>query len=180
MKLIIEGCDLSGKTTAIEKITKYYNSGITIKNNFKPKTSNNSTIYKHYHKILDLCEKLPFEDTVVLDRFFPSQLVYSYLRGFDELKQLMPREFIITNRCKDLNFVLVYLNTNLNTLEERYKIRGDEHIKLKDLKEIKSRYDTYFDRCDLNKILVDTTKKNWLEALNDDLEALSNHSNIYI
>ena len=88
--LIVEGGDLAGKTTAIEKIAKHFNSGFVLKNSFKPRSIEQSKdIYAQYWRLASLIVSLPDDylanNLIILDRFFPSQAVYSFLRGEDEM-----------------------------------------------------------------------------------------------
>ena len=101
--LIIEGPDLSGKTTAIEKIAKHFNSGFILKNAMKPKKKEDSTkLYEHYRYLLGMVFDSP-ESVIILDRFFPSQAVYSYLRGEDEFDSINIRT--LDYFCAKKNFV---------------------------------------------------------------------------
>lgn len=161
MKLIIEGPDLSGKTYAIDRIAKHFNSGFTLKNNFKPINKiSSATIYKQYWHILNLIKKEPF---VILDRFFPSQAVYSYLRGVDEF---ISREINgLDLYCKENDFIYIYLDTPMNILLERYDQDGDEHIKKEELKTLKERYDQFFEITIMKKIKLNTLEKDWLKKL---------------
>jgi thymidylate kinase len=161
MKLIVEGPDLSGKSTAIEKIGKFYNMGFTLKNNFKPRNKQNSSeIYAHYWEIINLLSNQPF---VILDRFFPSQAVYSYMRGVDEL--YYAEIFALDNHCSETDYIYIYLDTTLADLEKRYKDRGDEHIAISDLRKIKRRYNTFFRNTLMTKYKLRTTEKDWFEKL---------------
>ena len=83
--VIVEGSDLSGKTTAIETISKHFNEGFILKNAYKPKTKAESNkVVANYWHILKLI--INEKNLVLLDRFYPSQMVYSYLRGEDEMR----------------------------------------------------------------------------------------------
>ena len=170
MILIIEGPDLSGKTTAIEKIGKFYNKGFTLKNNFKPKTKENSEqIYKQYWHIINL---IVGEDFVILDRFFPSQAVYSYMRGEDELFHYDIS--ILDSYCSKENFVYIFLDTPVAELKRRYIKRGDEHITLGDLRTIRQRYEDFFGFSKMVKYKLDTTESDWLDKLNQFLMEVEN------
>ena len=54
--LIIEGPDLSGKSTAIEQIAKYFKNGFLIKNLYKPSVSDDKEIYKQYWRMIHFIE----------------------------------------------------------------------------------------------------------------------------
>jgi len=160
--LIVEGCDLSGKTTAIEKIAKKLNNGFILKNTYKPRSANDEQIYKQYNdisKLVSLQDKPDYY--IILDRFYPSQAVYSVLRGEDEMNSYAIKTIDVRSAMADFKYI--YLNTSLKTLEERYKVRGDDYLKIEQLKLIKSRYDEFYDLTQLNKIKIDTLQPNWLD-----------------
>jgi len=169
MKLIVEGTDLSGKSTAIEKIGKFYNKGFTLKNNFKPKNKQSSSeIYAHYWHIIKLITK---EDFVILDRFFPSQAVYSYMRGTDEMGNIASIE--LDEFCK-IDYIYIYLDTPLSELKRRYISRGDEHITMEDLRTIKERYDRFYKWTTMKKIKIYTNESDWFEKLQKFLKEVEN------
>jgi thymidylate kinase len=162
--LIIEGPDLSGKSTAIEKIAKLLNNGFTIKNNYKPKDHNSKKIYYTYRKYLDMIKCEWFEDVfVIFDRFYPSQAVYSILRGTEELYSFEIK--LLEKETYNLGGILIYLDTKEKDLLKRYDHRGDEHVKKEQLLMIKRRYDEFYEMTILPKIKIDTTEKDWLEKL---------------
>jgi len=160
--LIIEGCDLSGKSTAIEKISKYFKDGFLIKNLYKPVNSADEKIYNQYWSIINVIDKLQV-DFLILDRFFPSQAVYSYLRGEDEMDSDLIKD--IDYYCARNNFLYVYLDTPVHELEHRFDIRGDEHIKKDDLSLLSERYDKFWAQTEMRKIKINTMRPDWLMQL---------------
>lgn len=164
--LIIEGCDLSGKTTAIERIAKFYNRGIIIKNSFRPHIPNDSAIYLQYWSILKLADK--YNDLIILDRFYPSQAVYSILRGEDEMNHIDIDE--LENYCIQREDVfLILLDVSEEELKARYDKRGDEHVNYAQILQMRNRYRQFFKDSNLRKLKIDTTNKGWLEKMHYDL-----------
>jgi thymidylate kinase len=174
--LIIEGPDLSGKSYAIEKIGKSFKRGMIIKNLYKPTKYPDSEIYTQYYRIWKLNELLVLmqgkRSFLILDRFFPSQAVYSYMRGQDEMFSDEIKE--LDKQCADDGFILVYLDTPLEKLETRFDERGDEHIKKEDLYALKARYDTFFEISKMHKVRIDTLEEGWLEKLRNFVEETEN------
>lgn len=162
MILIVEGPDLSGKSSAIEKISKFYNSGFVLKNAFKPRSLEDTPkIYAQYWNILNIVDNQ--EGVIILDRFFPSQAVYSYLRGEDHMSY---HEILRLDKfCKNKNILYIYLDTTMPQLEKRYDERGDEHITKDMLTVIKNRYEDFYDQTSMKKIRINTMNKNWLSIL---------------
>jgi len=167
MILIIEGSDLSGKTYAIEKIAKHFNSGFVLKNAYKPKEARDSgKIYAQYYSIIDVVDLYRMSrknDLVILDRFFPSQAVYSYLRGKDEMYDSCVKK--LDDECAASGWKYLYLDTPLKVLNERYDIRGDEHIKKEMLTKLKHRYDEFYQRTVMVKCKINTLEKDWLQQV---------------
>jgi len=165
--IIIEGCDLSGKTYAIERIAKRLNSGFILKNTFKPKFKDDSEkLYKHYWEIIDLIDHHSGtnpDEIIILDRFFPSQAVYSYLRGEDEFDSDKINQLDI--HAFRHSYLFIYVETDIEILRLRYLERGDEHIDITDLAQIKERYDNFFAKTKMTKIAINTQKDDWLENI---------------
>jgi thymidylate kinase len=161
--LIIEGPDLAGKGFAIEKICKRLHDGYLIKNLYKPVSYPDQKIYSQYYEVLRIYETQEGSIPLILDRFFPSQAVYSYLRNHDEMdsEQILD----LDNECAKHNFLYVYLDTDLEVLKKRFLERGDEHIKLDDLITLKQRYNIFYNKTSMRKIKLDTTQDNWLDVL---------------
>lgn len=167
--VIIEGPDLSGKSYAIEKIGKHFNSGFILKNCYKPKDITDSKkIYAQYWKILSLSINYSKQNLVILDRFYPSQAVYSVLRGRDEFEH---NEIIaIENYLKLMDGKIIYLDTPWLELKERYEKRGDEHIKkLETLKKIRERYNAFMALSKLPILYLNTMKKeeDWIKEVEE-------------
>lgn len=163
--LIIEGADLAGKSTAINKIIKRYKSGFLLKNLYKPENKADVQIYAQYWKIISFVKANADIKLFVLDRFYPSQAVYSILRGEDELYK--GEICVLDAYCSDADFLYVYLDTPLKDLKERYLERGDEHITIEQLELIRERYESFYEMTKLRKIRVNTTQENWMEQLDD-------------
>ena len=175
--LIVEGPDLSGKSYAIEKIGKYFNNGLILKNTYKPNKSGDTEIYHRYWKILNLLEfgwASPKTDVHVLDRFFPSQAVYSIMRGEDEMYSTNIAQ--LDSYCSLRDYLYVYLDTPMSELEKRYDSRGDEHIQKQTLKTLKKRYDEFYKYTKMKKIKVSTLEdkvnNNWLEKIKNEVDKI--------
>ena len=177
MIIIVDGCDLSGKTTMIEKLSKHYNNGLIIKNSYRPKLQTDSPkIIEQYVKMLKLCLQWDTENPdqlIILDRFFPSQAVYSFLRKVDELKS--PELLLIEKTCINHNIGFIYLDTPLEELKARYKSRGDDFINFDQLNTIHDRYTIFADNTKLKTLRLNTMDTNWLRKADIFLTHLKTH-----
>jgi thymidylate kinase len=164
-RLIIEGPDLSGKSTAIEKIAKHFKNGFLIKNLYKPKQFHDTEIYKQYWRIIHFINSIEEvkNNFFILDRFYPSQAVYSILRNDDEMDSGDIKD--LDGYCANMNFIYVYITAPLDVLRGRFQARGDEHIKIEQLELLKMRYDEFYEKTLLPKIIINTMKKDWIKEL---------------
>jgi len=159
--LIIEGPDLSGKSTAIEKISKLFKHGFLIKNLYKPTKSGDIKIYEQYWDMIHFVNYT--RKFFILDRFYPSQAVYSILRNVDEMNCSYIKE--LDEYCANSDFIYVYITSPIDILMERFLARGDEHIKAEQLDMLKTRYDQFYKQTRLPKIMINTMQKDWLKNL---------------
>ena len=164
MIIIIDGPDLSGKTTAINIISKHFNSGFVLKNSFKPKNKQSSSaIYSQYWNIFNMV--VDQDMLVILDRSFPSQAVYSYMRGTDEMSH---KEILALDKwCTDIGVLYIYLDTPLEVLKERFKERGDEHITEDQLEALKIRYNIFYALSNMKKMKLNTMEPDWLRQVEE-------------
>jgi len=160
--IIVEGSDLSGKTHLIERLSKRLCSGFVLKNAYKPKVAADSKkLFAHYWSILE--NIIDRKDIVILDRFFPSQAVYSFLRGIDEMNH--PEISGFDHYATVMGFLYIQLDTPLKELQLRYSKRGEDVLSLKDLPKVKDRYDEFYNFTTMIKIKVDTREPDWLDKL---------------
>lgn len=161
MIIVVDGVDLAGKGFFLEKITKAINKGMILKNSYKPKKKEDTSILlTQYINIINLIGKTPISP-IFLDRFYPSQMVYSFLRGKDEFNE---KCFLVMDRIlAHNNWKYIWVDTELKFLKERYINRGDEHIKITDLEILQSKYKQFFDWTNLKKIRIDTREPNFVE-----------------
>jgi len=152
--IIIEGTDLAGKSTVIEKLAKQFKNlnTLIIKNCLKPADlTETENIYEHYRTIITMClvHKQTYGDDsiILLDRFYPSQLVYSYLRGRDELEDYEvgegDGEEIEDLLLKLFDVRLIRVAADPEVLEKRFIERGDEHVDINQIYELDKRYDQF-------------------------------------
>lgn len=155
MLIIIEGIDLVGKTTFIEQLTKKVNKGIIIKSCYLPGNnfnSNNVLIKNQYQKIYNLIKKTGKKQIIYLDRFYPSQMVYSIKRNFESMNDKWYKNF--EKKLLKTPHLLILLDEPENVLNKRLKIRGDDYITINDIKTLKERYIKFYNQSILNKIII--------------------------
>lgn len=163
MLVIVEGVDLAGKSTFLENLSKKVNAGFIVKNTMKPRSNANGGLHHweelqklkhHYMQISLIGATFPSTMPIYLDRFYPSQIVYSILRGHDD--------FTDNYYCKFEEMIqdiacLIMIYEDEDVLTQRFAVRGDEHVTLDQILLLKKRYDEFFVRCTLPKIKLKST-----------------------
>lgn len=138
-RIIVEGPDLSGKDTFIDKIKSGYDKVIDKETRKIDKSKLNlNTVNEYLEKEFDLLDEYK-EKSVIFNRSFLSEFVYAPIkRGYNPQNQV--KKYIRKNKALlDKYFIIVIVPT-LKTLTERLKIRGDDYIEEKELIKIRSRY----------------------------------------
>lgn len=157
--MIIEGCDLSGKSTLVHELGKEY-PGIVIKVTKRPLNKKKEEIIeftKYMNSILGFINHNRQTKMIILDRFFPSELVYSLVkRGYEAFGDGHYREMEKVIRAMD--HLYIYCNPGYDTLVQRLKDRGDDHIIEEDIRELSNRYEKFFRETKMNKVKLDTSK----------------------
>lgn len=167
--IIIEGSDLSGKTTIIERVSKALNNGIIIKNAFKPRSKDEAgRIREQYNFMLSLIRKSvkldKNEQFIIMDRFYQSQMVYSFKRGTDEMNDRFYSRFETRlARIENLEVFYVWITAPDSDLEKRFYKRGEDYLKVEELKTINKRYRSIYDKSLLNKIKVDNENESSID-----------------
>jgi len=171
MIIIIEGTDKTGKTTFINTFAKQHKC-IIIKNQHKPNGINDKQLKESYIALLYFINKYHNKFDIILDRFYPSQLVYSILRGHDSFDDSWYNNF--EQKLRKFGHLYVYCTVDKETLLERHKIEQDEYLKTNNIDLIQKRYDKFYNQTNLNKVQLNITPdKSFFQSL-VKLEVLTN------
>ncbi len=166
---IVEGCDLSGKSTLTNALIKEF-PGIMMKITARPQSKDRGqiiTLKKYYHSVLDYINRFYQSKTIVLDRFFPSEMVYSKVkRGYEGFadEDYKDMEKVLNHR----NHILIYCDPGKETIFERLKARGDDYINESDISALLDRYEKFFKYTTLKKLRLDTKKS--VETLIEEIK----------
>lgn len=165
--IFLEGTDKSGKSTTANFLLKKIKNSVLIHANIRP--FNNSEeernkIRNYYKELIKLANNKFFKDkTIIVDRFFPSQIVYSIKRGFDEFNSRYYKQF--ENTVLKNKHLLIYVRPLEETIVRRYKKEGDEYINENDIKILVERYDKFFEQTKLNKIQITSSDDERLKQI---------------
>ena len=138
MRLILEGCDGTGKTTLSRQIAEENGLNLIKLNNHAKNDVEN------HLKMLKV-------DNYVMDRSFISEWVYESL-GNDGDKLAFSTVELLIDYCKHLDIQIIVLRQPTDVLLERLKERGDEEDwLLENLEEIQERYDFIAEHFELER-----------------------------
>lgn len=166
--IIIEGPDCSGKSTLIKQLTKdkRFRRSMLLKNNYRP--TNEKDIYhiqNIYNEILNIINNYSEYDYIILDRYYPSEIVYSVLRGYESFddKFYSKLDMIVS----ETDCLYVQFDHDFGLLAERLAKRGDEHIKsLNILQLITERYKTFVEKFTAHKHILKINNEDNKENIN--------------
>lgn len=156
--LIIEGVDLSGKSTLMNTLCKAF-PGIVFKITDRPRNDSYSERGKIKHYYTSILEYINHNRNkiIMLDRFYPSELVYSKVkRGYEAFGEADFNDYerVINN----LDHLVIYCNPGIETILTRLKSRGDDYINEEDIKALMGRYERFSKETRLNTLEIDTNK----------------------
>lgn len=152
MRILLDGCDGTGKTTISEKLANKLGCNII------RLTYGGDRSLKAYFQMMSV-------DNVVHDRSFISEIIYP--KYFGRMCRLEPNcEEYLHNLITNLSIVPIILTASSETIENRIRQRGDEYIKdIDKFAKINRDYLEYAREYGL--IVIDTTDKTIDEIVDE-------------
>ncbi|MGY0701786.1 hypothetical protein ACW6VA_10770 [Bacillus subtilis] len=129
--IILEGPDCCFKSTVAAKLSKKLKYPIIKGSSFELATSGNEKLFEHFNKLAD-------EDSVIIDRFVYSNLVYA--KKFKDYSILTEQQLRIIEDKIKLKAKVVYLHADPRVIKKRLSVRGDDYIEGKDINSILDLY----------------------------------------
>ena len=152
MYLIFEGIDKSGKTTLAKYVAELLSCRYVKRpRNLLPIENKDVDMIQQYNLVIDLFKDEKF---VVLDRFYPSEIVYSYLRGKDKLKDIKDQIWDIDFSIAP-NAIIFILETDKEQVCSRLKELGEDIIKEEDVSKIMERYSEFEKSSNARPVMID-------------------------
>ena len=144
-KIIVEGCDGTGKTTLCKKLAEHYGLDIV------HVTSKDPNDFEFYRQLLR-------KTNVVFDRHFVGELIYPevYKR---EGKLTLPGAWYLRNLCMEEKVVPIILTTSLEEIRKRLQVRGEEKFVFDSIESIWEKFIHLADK--LNIRTFDTSKDSF-------------------
>jgi len=160
MLIIVEGCDKTGKTTLVEYLLKKLPKAYTFKYGDKPKDGSyleREKVRNAHWKMLSVYNYTFKDCCLILDRFIPSEVVYSHKRGYearDDKDYIEMKKEI--ERMGDV--IIIHCRTDIDQIAKKFLEDGEEYAKTDEIKDLVKRYDEYLGSIHLTKIPYDYMK----------------------
>lgn len=158
MRVIIEGVDKSGKSTLIEQLKNQFPRGIQLKLMTKPKNSSEEETNKLFEMYTTMKNMTNNKEYVfIFDRYYQSELVYSYLRGNDRLSTEEGKTFFedLEKELKD-DTLVVLLEHPAKEVAKRFKRCKEDFVDKKEIEKLQKRYRYVVENSKLRYIVLDT------------------------
>ncbi len=169
MRIIIEGCDKSGKSTLIEALKNQIPSLIELKLLTKPKDNGEESKKYIRAMYMHMAEMTRSQSAHYLfDRYYPSQMVYSFKRKHEEMED--PFFWGFEKELAKTPNLYILLDVREDLLARRFETDGETYALPKDIQKIKQRYLDHYEKCQLNKYKVDPT--DCLEQTVEEIKAI--------
>ena len=166
--LIIEGLDKCGKTTLVNYLVKNLDNAFTIKNGYRPDSNN----MEEREKILEIYEDLlrlyveNFQDKIlIMDRYFISELVYGFKRGYNAMGTPGMKKFIREiEKRKDV--LLIFCSTEINNIKDKFIEDKEEYVNLKEIDKLDKKYKEIISKLNINRITYNWTITKPMDVCN--------------
>lgn len=168
MRLIIEGVDKSGKSTLIETLKNRFPRAVQLKLMTKPfdnSQEETEKLFEIYTTMKEMTDKKEY--IYIFDRYFQSELVYSYIRGNDRLKTKEGKEFF-ENLERDISedTLVVLLEHPAKEVAKRFKKCKEDFVTPEQIETLQKRYREVVENSKLPYIILDTVEVGLSESVN--------------
>ena len=144
MIILVEGIDKSGKTTFINTLKTHIPSTRIFKNAIKPgkgdvEIGRIAGVYQGAYQFANMIKDKNF---IVFDRSHITEIVYSYLRGYESSEKIDWRK-IEGELLKDA--VIVYNYAPPSIISQRFKTDKEDYVREEEILNIITRYEAYLE-----------------------------------
>ena len=170
MMIIIEGGDKTGKSTLTDYLLKNIPKAFLLKIGDRPKDGTpvqRAKIKEYYWKVLKIHQREMMDSVLILDRFFYSELAYSYKRGYEASKDPEMKE--IQEELENIPYgdiIVIYCNTSDEKIAEKFVTDKEDYAKLEDIKILQDRYNQFLQNAKVPYITYDYTMTTPAQVLN--------------
>lgn len=157
-KIVVVGVDGAGKTTFINRLAEEITYDVVKGSSFTmSEGKTNEELFEEFNK---LCEM----ENVIFDRFTYCNYIYASM--FDDYASLTESQIKkIEHKIKN-DTLLIFITANTNTIESRFKTRGEDYVDISQVDEIKTKYFNILDDTVLTRLNFNTTYIGTEEMVN--------------
>lgn len=160
MILILEGLDKSGKSSMTSDLLSFFYRAVTFKLFNKPTSLAPEELVKiktAYSELFAQAKRLNNKHTVIFDRAYPSELVYSIKRGYDAFDD--PDWWALDERLSRLpNLFIIYCSAPDDVVAKRLITEKEEYMTAEEIPVLRSRYEQFVERTKIPVLGVDSTQ----------------------
>lgn len=150
MTIIVVGCDCTGKTTLIDRISKKF--GIEVLRGSSFELTANKTNEELYNTFMNLTTVR----NVIFDRFMYCNYVYAPL--YEDYSRLTKYQIGLIESQMVNDTVVIHLTADKETIMERFNTRGEEYVTEDKIQTILDSYDEILKDSKLKVIKFNTTE----------------------
>jgi thymidylate kinase len=133
MLIILEGNECNFKSTVAEKLSNLIGFNVVKGSSFEMSKTTNEELFNKFNQLSNL-------NRTIIDRFIYSNLVYASLY---KDYSILTKEQVKEIECKLLqkNSLVVYLFAEAEVIKKRLLERGDNYVKVDEVKAINEKYE---------------------------------------
>lgn len=176
MNIILEGIDKAGKSTVVADLREYlFADSVYVKLTQKPADDSffeRDMVVRIYQELFGQTRWPMNRDlTYLFDRSFPSEMVYSWKRGYDALsdERLLALD---SQLAEEGNTKLIYCYADADTIAKRFATDKEEYLITDDITRTLERYEIFLQKTKLPFIKVSSldSREGNLEKVKEFLQ----------
>ena len=148
MNIVVVGCDCTGKSTTIEKLSEL--TGFEVIKGSSFELTHGKTNEELFNIMVDLAEK----DNVIFDRFAHCNNVYAPL--YDDYAQLSVEQIREIESHLPEDSIIIHLTASKEVILERFETRGEEYVDEGRVTPILEGYEKVLDEVSVSMFSFDT------------------------
>lgn len=155
-KIIVEGCDASGKTTIQEVMMEIIRHSFIVHTSAPTKGNSKEYFSSLLDKLMEFMDII--NQPIFLDRFHIGELVYGSIFRPETIDEVVEKRlYDMENNLLRQDVKILYVTASPETIVKRIQNRGDWYVKVSDVEDILARYEKALAKSKLPIFRLDTT-----------------------
>jgi thymidylate kinase len=155
-KIIVEGCDASGKTTIQEVMKEIIRHSFIVHTSAPTKGNSKEYFSSLLDKLMEFMDII--NQPIFLDRFHIGELVYGSIFRPETIDEAVEKRlYDMENTLLKQDVKMLYVTASSETIVKRIQNRGDWYVKVSDVEDILARYEKALAKSKLPIFRLDTT-----------------------